>query len=104
VSTRTASYLAWSLYALCVALAVDSLILGLLNGRTLGEIFKAWSGPSIGALATLIVLVYSARLRDETDLEALNGELLAVVRETVQPARVSLWMRPETPSKRQQAD
>ena len=93
MSRRTASYLAWSLCALYVALAVDSLILGLLNGRTLGEIFKAWSGPSIGALATLIVLVYSARLRDETDLEALNGESLAVVRETVQPKHTSLWLR-----------
>ena len=46
------SYLAWSLCTLCVALAVASLILGLLNGRTLGEIFLAWSGPAIGALAT----------------------------------------------------
>jgi two-component system, NarL family, sensor kinase len=55
MSRRAASYLAWSLCALCVALAVDSLILGLLNGRTLGEIFLTWSGPAIVALATLIV-------------------------------------------------
>jgi hypothetical protein len=36
---------------------------------------------------------YSSRLREETDLEALNGELLAVVHETVQPEHVSLWLR-----------
>jgi hypothetical protein len=37
---------------------------------------------------------FSARLRDETDLDALSGELVAVVKETVQPARIALWLRP----------
>ena len=39
--------------------------------------------------------VFSAKLRDETDLDALSEELVRVITETVQSALVSLWLRPD---------
>jgi hypothetical protein len=40
---------------------------------------------------------FAARLRDQVDLDALHGELLAVVDQTMQPTRASLWLRHAPP-------
>ncbi len=41
----------------------------------------------------------SAKLRNDTDLATLSDDLVGVVWETMQPAHVSLWLRPDTASK-----
>jgi len=45
--------------------------------------------------AAVVIEGFRARLRDQVDLDALGGELLAVVDQTMQPTRASLWLRPQ---------
>jgi hypothetical protein len=48
--------------------------------------------------AARTIQAFSARLREEVDLDTLTGELLAVVEQTMQPTRASLWLRPSPPA------
>jgi hypothetical protein len=47
---------------------------------------------------------FSMKLRNETDIDALSDDLVGVVRESMQPAHVSVWLRPDTVPKGEHPD
>jgi hypothetical protein len=109
--------LAWTLLTLLLTLAYAAVVLGLgrlppqnsnlgvaaatlavaalfqpLRRRVQQAVDRRFNRPRHDAAR--LIETFGARLRDQVDLDAVGGELLAVVDQTMQPTRASLWLRP----------
>jgi hypothetical protein len=79
--------------AIVISTLVIAALFNPLRGRIQSVIDRRFYRSKYDARKTLEA--FSAKLRNRTDLDALNEELVGVIRETMQPAHLSIWLRPD---------